>query len=91
MLTTHEILITARALYAASPAHTPSDEMPEPGTYCPLTAIDQVTSFHPSWSDAKAVNALRDCIDAESIVQFNQDHSTEEVLAAFDRAIEATA
>ena len=85
---TRKTLVLARALYAENPSHAPA------GTYtrhCPVVCIDRAGG----WDD-KAQRALGDAagltFDAPggvrmAIIRWNAAATTEEVLAAFDRAI----
>lgn len=82
-----DTLQDARARYAAAPSHAVPGEYPRQGTYC------MVTAFNPERSPNKfrSLDALVDVLPLESLglVYFNAAHTTEEVLALFDRAIEA--
>jgi hypothetical protein len=84
---TVDILCRARALYASAPSHVADPALPDVGTYCALLAL---TGSGAS-VDCPAANALRKAMDLGGgcIVDWNAEHTTEEVLAAFDRAIEA--
>ena len=85
-MTDKEKLIAARELYASSPSHAGTWTAPSEGSYCIITACDKVgLSLY-----GEAMNILRDSAgDGECLVNFNADHTTEEVLAAFDKAIAA--
>lgn len=83
-----EMLRNARALYAANPSHAAGSCSVESGTHCPITAITEATfSSHSSWHVIEAFRSAAG--DPHSIAAWNAQHTTEEVLAAFDRAIEA--
>lgn len=85
-----DILTQARDLYAGSPNHVPSGCMLPSGTYCMISAVCSVEG--KTWEEEnEALDALYLVVDTESLVDFNVEHSTEEVLAAFDRAIESLA
>jgi hypothetical protein len=85
-MTAAEILREARALYAANPSHAPSEELPEAGCHCPITALVAVTNGmgvrHPAY-----LVLLDAALMPDSLADWNAEHSTEEVLAAFDRAV----
>lgn len=76
----------ARERYGSAPSHASAYSLPEPGTYCALTAF---TRHGYSEHSAAAFALFRDQVGAEGVVRFNAYHTTEEVLAVFDRAIEA--
>lgn len=84
-----EVLKTARALYADSPSHAPEFTMPEEGTYCMITALDAAATRTEAASPAyrALVSALPR--GERLLVTFNANHTTEEVLAVFDKAIKA--
>ena len=89
-MTTADVLREARALYAAAPSHAVPGQSPKHDTECVMTAICAVTTAEGAYWDA--VEALRRAVgDVDSLVAWNAEHSTAEVLAAFDRAIEACA
>ena len=89
-MTTVEVLRKARALYAANPSHAPSGEAAEPGRVCVVLAIDFASG--PRIYCYEAENAVHQACGArESVVKWNAEHTTEEVLAAFDKAIEVAA
>lgn len=89
--TTLQVLVEARETYATNPSHVPLTRPVESGKSCAVTAIG-VGLIH-NWSEAQqlALEALRKAIAGPGtcVVTWNAKHSTEEVLAAFDRAIEA--
>jgi hypothetical protein len=91
IVSTVDVLRLARDLYARAPSHIPLDQPVEPGRHCPLTAIvaaETVGGDRLAGYAAKA--ALRNVVGfGMSIPRWNAAHSTEEVLAAFDLAIEA--
>ena len=90
-MTTVEVLHAARELYATNPSHVPYPETPAYGTYCAVTAISH--SAMRLWSGGLYDNAREALARATgnppwvSIPRWNAEHSTEEVLAAFDEAI----
>lgn len=94
-MTTTEILQAARALYAAAPSHAPANTMPSRHTYCPITAIAEAEDAAAECSLYRpAVERFERAIPESSrytVASFNADHSTQEVLAVFDAAIEAAA
>lgn len=89
---TAEVLRLARKLYAANPSHAPADVYPESGCECPITALAmaQMDTHAPNevWLAAHAALAIATGCE-EGLPRWNAEHTTEEVLAAFDRAIEA--
>lgn len=87
---TVEVLRKARALYEANPSHAPADEMPEPGCECPITALCTADEALGG-GYLGALIALRRAAGAEAnfLAEWNAEHSTDEVLAAFDTAIAA--
>jgi hypothetical protein len=82
---TVEILRRGRALYAAHPSHAPFEAQPEVGCQCLVTAVG---------CDPLALLAIADAAPFkmfntnEGAIRWNAEHTTEEVLAAIDRAIE---
>lgn len=90
MSSTVEVLRQARELYARAPSHAGVDETPEHGTYCPLYALLYVTREGDQYFPAEM--SLRRAMGfGGGIVAWAAENSTETVLAAFDRAIEAEA
>jgi hypothetical protein len=88
-MTTADLLRSARAKYAAKPSHAPADQYPDDGE-CPITALTHVCM---TWGNdfrfcRRAESALERTIGTHDIPAWNAEHSTEDVLAAFDRAIE---
>ena len=88
-MTTVEVLRKARELYAANPSHAPAGARPEPGTVCVILAIDR--SSGPVGYSSEAEYAVLRAAGASGVVTWNAEHTTEEVLAAFDKAIEVAA
>lgn len=88
-MTTADLLRAARALYAANPSHAALGEVVAPGTRCAIGAICLAETRNPfPGVFAYAVSSLRDAVPfGASLVDFNAEHSTAEVLALFDRAI----
>lgn len=74
-------LIKGRKRYAAAPSHAPVHDVPEPGKVC------AVTCFPAGDQEIAAINRIQNLIPATGLVQFNAEHTTEKVLALFDRAI----
>lgn len=74
-------LRAARVCYAAAPSHAPLGETPARGTFCMISAC---------YADGRS-RAVEDALLAAtrtwSLADFNATHTTEEVLAVFDRAI----
>jgi hypothetical protein len=90
MATVLEVLERGRELYAAAPSHVPDPDIPRPGTHCVVTAIfaDGRRLHNPAeFAQAAMVKAVAGN-SVCSLVHWNAEHTTEEVLAAFDRAIE---
>lgn len=91
-MTTVEVLRAARALYEGNPSHVPCGEWVPAGCYCPLTALSAVTGLSVTVTGSPAYMALCDAASiASNVAEWNAKHTTDEVLAAFDRAIEAAA
>lgn len=92
---TVDVLREARALYAAAPSHAPAGDFPETGTRCVVMAIDKaLTDDRTGRSAGNYLDVEREFAKAfggvpADVVPFNAEHSTEEVLAVFDKAIEA--
>lgn len=86
-----EVLAEARDIYAAAPTHVPHPQHPPKGTYCALTALLEVTDSrrHAHKDTQEAYHVMYGVLGGENLVDFNATHSTEEVVAAFDRAIQA--
>ncbi len=91
MPTTLDILTQARALYASAPSHAARLDYPEPGTHCALTALWEASGSTLPGSPAERFLSEAAGIHSRAIVEWNATSSTETVLAAFDRAIEAAA
>lgn len=87
--TTLDVLRDARALYSENPSHAAKDEIPAKGTFCAVTALSTAAEQHSGFDGA--YGALLRATGAEDgqLYAWNAEHTTEEVLAAFDRAIEA--
>lgn len=85
-MTTAETLRTARERYAANPSHAEHAARPEPGTYCMITAIPSIGPREVGSAQEMLRQAAGGVV---SLVDFNAAHSTEEVLAVFDKAIAA--
>jgi hypothetical protein len=77
-----EGLRKARALYASAPSHVGRYGCPEDNTYCIITALEEA-----GWIPGMRLGLYAE-IGAVSLIDYNAEHSTEEVLAVFDRAIE---
>ncbi len=84
---TLETLIKARALYASAPSHCRERGMPELGTYCPVTALYHAQGGLHIVGVSTGLSALRDAMGNGYVTAYNAEHTTEEVLAAFDKAI----
>ena len=87
---TIDILYRARALYAAAPSHAPVGQNPKPGTVCIIFALGQASLLTTRFSHP-ANQALYAAVGAPGLADWNAEHSTAEVLDAFDRAIAAEA
>jgi hypothetical protein len=83
-----DTLVRGRELYAAAPSHAPLDRLPAPGTLCAVMALEDAGARR-AIHYIPVADALLDAMGdtAVSIAHWNADHTTEEVLAAFDRAI----
>jgi hypothetical protein len=86
------ILTRARALYASAPSHAPIHEVPEPGCFCVATALAEAVCEEAVVVGGRdhnnvAVSALRMAANTDNLVTYNAEHSTEEMLEVFDRAI----
>lgn len=90
-MSTVETLVRARALYAEAPSHVPEGEYPESGTYCVIYALGAAADIGGDNSQGFYMAVLDRMVDAagepDSMARWNAKHTTEEVLAAFDRAI----
>lgn len=91
MITSVDVLRRARNLYGRAPSHAAALDLPVEGTYCPITAISTALGPNLGWrgytdqlAQAAGLNSGEHPI---SVVRWNAKASTEEVLAAFDRAI----
>jgi hypothetical protein len=77
-------------VYAANPSHAPADQCPC-GGHCPVTALVHVAGLSAVTDYAE--RALMVAMDAGrfqyGIPEWNAEHTTAEVLAAWDRAIAA--
>jgi hypothetical protein len=88
---TLDVLRDARERYARQPDHSPYGRVPSEGV-CVVTACRIVGG-----GDASPVRALEEAAGIEvdlgrfgkneQIIRWNAEHSTEDVLEAFDRAI----
>jgi len=88
-MTISEVLRAAREKYASSPSHAPPG-LPVPiGYTCPITAVCYVVSWEQPFA-GDALHAFQVANGIKGISLFNYEHSTEDVLAAFDRAIDYT-
>lgn len=88
-MTAAEVLVRARAIYAAAPSHAALSFDPEPGTYCVYSAVEAVTGPDAEDRSYEAEHALIAEVPASyaGVVDFNAENSTEAVLDLFDRAI----
>lgn len=87
---TPELFYRAKRIYAENPSHAPPTELPNKGTYCFLSAISQshkeltgnaLGPFAGGW----IFSYLRMEHGIESPIEYNAEHSTEEVLDLFDK------
>lgn len=84
----NEILTRAAAIYAASPSHAAAADAPADGTECATTAISRAAGEMPD-SPWYAIARARDLLSEAAgkwIVEYNAEHTTEEVLAVFEAA-----
>lgn len=86
-MTTRDVLIKARALYASAPSHAAKGTWPDLGTYCVATAVDNAHDARAK-RGAAAYRAFKATIGGVSPIDYNATHSTAEVLAVFDQAIQ---
>lgn len=88
---TVDILCRARELYASAPSHVAHPHLPPSGTYCAVMALAMVKGVGVRAVDTPAYDALVRAtgVSCGSVADWNAEHSTAEVLAAFDRAIAA--
>jgi hypothetical protein len=89
---TVDILCRARELYASAPSHAEWGADIEPDTHCVITATVKASGGLPvAYTPALVALAAASEMAASTdfIAAWNADHSTAEVLAAFDRAITA--
>lgn len=76
----------ARERYGSAPSHASVYQIPRVGTYCILTAF---TRHDYNDHTLDAIERMRQAVGGDmSLVSFNATHTTEEVLALFDRAIQ---
>ncbi len=83
MTTPVEDLTLARNLYATSPSHCDSFDYPERGTYCIITAL--TTAGAPVYPSHQIMRIV--C--QGELTAYVAEHTTEEVVARFNEAIEA--
>lgn len=85
-----EILQRARELYEANPSHAPSHHCPADDECCAVQALSRAGASATWAAEDIADQAFFEAMggDEDSIVDYNAGHSTEEVIATFDRAIE---
>lgn len=91
MTGTVDVLRRAREFYAASPSHAASGDPVEDGCVCLIWALNDAADegdgdFCDAWISAHEALAAAAGFPA-SMVVWNAEHSTEDVLAAWDRAI----
>lgn len=98
MSATADFLTRARGLFENFPDHSPYGKCPVPGCYCAVTALDR------GWSSNSDDDTEEEAYKAlaagggftlgtdwrATIICWNAAHTTAEVLAAFDAAIEAS-
>jgi hypothetical protein len=86
-----DVLCRARELYASAPSHATELQFPEYGTYCVVTALSKAhrTGITPPDAYHSAFDAFVTVVGTGRLANWNAEHSTDEVLVAFDRAIEA--
>lgn len=89
MSTTADVLREARRLYAEAPSHADPQCDPLPQEkHCPITAIYEAAGDDWDGIDG-ADRTLCLIVGTDDLAVWNAENSTETVLAAFDRAIEA--
>lgn len=89
-MTTAEVLQKARGLYFRAPSHAAEGDIPRPGTFCVVLALDEALRSDRSGGSEcsfnEALAAFESAIGSTNVVRFNAEHSTGEVLAAFSAA-----
>lgn len=90
-MTVAEVLREARALYEEAPSHAGAMQKIADGSVCPILALcDVVGGSVTGMNRHPAYEALLAGMGIDGgMVDWNAEHSTAEVLAAFDRAIAA--
>lgn len=89
---THEVLVKGRNRYEANPSHSPWGRMPEFGTVCAVLALDGGLDYYPqAQRELCDAAGLADSDCRMALIKWNARSSTAAVLAAFDKAIAATA
>jgi hypothetical protein len=83
-----ETLIKARALIEKPEMWAGSDSALGLGTNCATTAIGQSYAAHTAFAVANSLPTVQQGAFG-AVIDFNDTHSHAEVIAAFDRAIEA--
>lgn len=86
-MTAAELLTAARDLYASAPSHAAPKDDVEEGTHCVVTAV--YTSCTDMATYREAMSALRDSVQDATVIHYNASHTTEEVVAVFNRAIQS--
>lgn len=85
------ILQTARANYAAAPSHAELWQTIDEGCVCAVTAVTKAAGYDENPNEA--LDYVRSAVEAKgykltNLVEFNASHTTGEVLAVFDTAIQ---
>lgn len=92
-LVVRNVLREAATLYAEAPSHAPIGDYPECGMHCAITAVTSATyARNMSISQAMVVSDALIALNKAAgrwIVGYNADHTTEEVLAVFEKASSA--
>lgn len=86
-----DILKAARDKYASSPSHAPRGSHPREGSVCAAMALDRSSNGWYCMEAEELVARAAGLVTQDprmAIIDWNAKASTEEVLAAFDRAAE---
>lgn len=81
-MTLRATITAARELYASAPSHTPAYGYVPHGQHCIVTALSE------AGGDWEATAFFRRNAGVPSLAQYNEEHSTEDVLALFDHVLE---
>lgn len=87
-LSTLDLLRQGRERYASAPCHAPQGTPVPDDSYCIVTAVEE---YRMDRYNHPAVGVLKDILGVGrwGLIDWNAEHTTEEVLALFDKAIAA--